>query len=177
MLVADFYAGYDALKCPKQRCLIHFLRDLNDDLYKHPYDDDLQRLGRGFADLVRPLLAAVERHGLKARFLKKYQASVDRFFRQPGPAASAIVNQYRERLARERGELFTFLHHDGVPWNNNNAEHAVKAFALLRQVINGVTSEKGLREYLVLLSVSETCKCRGVKFLDFLRSGEREIRR
>ena len=28
--------------------------------------------------------------------------------------------------------LFTFLAYDGIPWNNNNAEHAIKAFARLR---------------------------------------------
>jgi hypothetical protein len=62
-----------------------------------------------------------------------------------------------------------------VPWNNNNAEHAVKAFAMLRQVIQGVTSEKGIRDYLVLLSISQTCKYRELDFLDFLRSGEKDI--
>ena len=62
-----------------------------------------------------------------------------------------------------------------MPWNNNNAEHAIKAFATLRHVIKGVTTEKGLREYLVLLSVCETCKYRGIDFLNFLRSGERDI--
>ncbi|WP_334319312.1 IS66 family transposase [Termitidicoccus mucosus] len=179
VLVTDFYSGYDALECPKQRCLIHFLRDLNDDLYKHPYDEELKRVGRDFADLVRPMIATVERRGLKVRFLKKHRRAVDRFYRRLdlAPPGSAVLKKYRERFARERGELFTFLHHDGVPWNNNNAEHAIKAFALLRQVINGVTSEKGLREYLVLLSVCETCKYQGVKFLDFLRSGEQDIHR
>jgi hypothetical protein len=64
---------------------------------------------------------------------------------------------------------------DGVPWNNNNAEHAVKPFAALRQIIEGITSEKGIRDYLVLLSICETCKYMGLDFLDFLRSGEKDI--
>ena len=71
--------------------------------------------------------------------------------------------------------MFTFLDFDGVPWNNNNAEHAVKAFALVRRVIDGVTTETGLRDTLVLLSVCETCKCKNVDFLDFLRSGSKDI--
>lgn len=64
---------------------------------------------------------------------------------------------------------------DEVPWNNNNAEHAVKAFALLRNVIGGTSTEKGIREYLILLSLCETCKCKGLDFLAFLRSGEKDI--
>ena len=67
------------------------------------------------------------------------------------------------------------LEFDDVPWNNNNAEHAVKAFALLRRVMDGLTTENGLRDTLVLLSVCETCKCRNVDFLDFLRSGSKNI--
>ena len=30
VLVTDFYSGYDSLDCAKQKCLVHFLRDLND---------------------------------------------------------------------------------------------------------------------------------------------------
>ena len=47
--------------------------------------------------------------------------------------------------------------------------------ALLRRVIDGLTTEKGLRDTLVLLSVCETCKCKNVDFLDFLRSGSKDI--
>jgi hypothetical protein len=82
---------------------------------------------------------------------------------------------YRKRLDKYRDRLFTFLDHDGVPWNNNNAEHAVKAFARLRNVIGSSSSPKGIREYLILLSVSETCKCKGIDFLSFLQSGELDI--
>ena len=78
-------------------------------------------------------------------------------------------------IRENRDKLFTFLRYDGVPWNNNNAEHAIKAFARLRNIIGGSSTAKGLREYLVLLSLSETCKCKGLSFLDFLRSQESNV--
>jgi hypothetical protein len=71
-------------------------------------------------------------------------------------------------------KLFTFLEHDGVPWNSNNAEHAIKAFARLRNLIGAKSSQKGIRDYLVLLSISETCRYKGMNFLEVLRSGGRE---
>ena len=40
VLVTDFYAAYDGIECPQQKCLIHLIRDLNDELLRHPYDDD-----------------------------------------------------------------------------------------------------------------------------------------
>lgn len=55
------------------------------------------------------------------------------------------------------------------------AEHAIKPFAKLRHVFGGVSTPKAIHDYLVLLSVAETCKYRGISFLDFLRSGELDI--
>src|SRR5262249_20178413 len=67
------------------------------------------------------------------------------------------------------------LDHDGVPWNNNNAEVAVKAFAHFRELYDGRMSEEGLSDHLVLLSVQQTCKYRGVSFLKFLLSREEDV--
>jgi len=72
-------------------------------------------------------------------------------------------------------KLFTFLDYDGVPWNNNNGEHAIKAFARLRRSIGGKSSAKGMGDYLMLLSISETCKCKGVNFLRFVQFGQAEV--
>ena len=45
----------------------------------------------------------------------------------------------------------------------------------LREVIDGNTTVDGLRDYLVLLSICETCKYKNVDFLEFLRSGSKDI--
>ena len=62
-----------------------------------------------------------------------------------------------------------------MPWNNNNAEHAIKPFAYYREVADGQITEAGLTDYLVLLSVYQTCKYKGVSFLKFLLSRETDI--
>ncbi len=38
-------------------------------------------------------------------------------------------------------------------------------------MIGSSSTAKGIEEYLVLLSISETCKLRGEDFLGFMRSG------
>ena len=48
-------------------------------------------------------------------------------------------------------------------------------FARLRRAIDGLSTPKGIEDYLILLSVCQTCKYMGVDFLDFLRSGEKDI--
>ncbi|HMG68383.1 MAG TPA: transposase, partial [Chitinophagaceae bacterium] len=65
--------------------------------------------------------------------------------------------------------LWTFLSHTGVPWNNNNAEAAIKAFALHRRDTNGIVSEKGLAQYLSMLTIAQTCRFRNLSFLDCCR--------
>ena len=177
VLVSDFYAAYDSIHCPQQKCLIHLIRDLNDDVLKHPYDEELKQIALAFAVLLKPMVESIDRYGLKSRFLRKHLAAVDRFYRQISELTlhSETAVKFKERLEKNRDKLFTFLNFDGVPWNNNNAEHAVKPFAALRQIIGGITTEKGIRDYLVLLSLCETCKYMGVDFLDFLRSGEKDI--
>jgi len=37
---------------------------------------------------------------------------------------SAAALKLKARLDKDRDKLFTFLSRDGIPWNNNNAEHA-----------------------------------------------------
>jgi hypothetical protein len=152
---------------------------MNDSLHKTPYDDNLKQIVQDFAGLVKPMIETADRFGLKTHFLKKHLPSVGRFYQRLPQmiTSSEEAIKWKERLNKNRDNLFTFLRFDGVPWNNNNAEHAVKSFAMLRQVIRGVTTEKGILDYLVLLSLCETCKYKGIDFLDFLRSGERDIAR
>jgi hypothetical protein len=123
------------------------------------------------------MVATIDRFGLKTYHLRKHRRAVDRFYRTLSARSykTEVALAYKKRFEKNRDKLFTFLDHDGVPWNNNNAEHAIKAFALLRNVIGSNSTPKGISEYLVLLSISETCECRGVDFLSFLRSGELDI--
>jgi transposase-like protein len=82
ILVSDFYAAYDGIQCPQQKCLIHLIRDLNDAVLKYPFDEELKSLVKGFANLVRPMVETVDRHGLKSYFLRKHLVAVNRFYRQ-----------------------------------------------------------------------------------------------
>jgi predicted RecB family nuclease len=177
VLVSDFYAAYDSLDCPQQKCLIHLMRDLNNDIQASPWDEELKSLASAFGSLLREVVATIDRHGLKARHLGRHERDVTRFFDSVAGAdyRSELADGYRGRMLRNRGTLFTFIKHDGVPWNNNNAEHAVKQFAYYRELADGLFTEKGLSDYLVLLSMRLTCKYKGVSFLKFLLSRQMDI--
>jgi hypothetical protein len=59
VLLSDFYGAYDALPCPQQKCLIHLIRDLNNDVLKNPFDEELKGLVHEFAGLLRRSSAKV----------------------------------------------------------------------------------------------------------------------
>jgi hypothetical protein len=177
VLVSDFYAAYDAIDCPQQKCLIHLMRDLNDSLLESPFDAEFKILVQEFARLLKNMVETVDRYGLKARFLRRHKVLVERFFRWLAKVEfrSEVSENYRLRFLKNRNKLFTFLDYDGVPWNNNNAEYAIKGFAALRRMVEDSCTRKSIRENLVLLSVYQTCKYKGINFLEFLLSGERDI--
>jgi len=177
VLISDFYAAYDSLPYQQQKCLIHLMRDLNDAVLENPHDEEVRGIVTSFASLLTSIVLTIDRRGLKRHFLRKHLADVRTFYRQFSRTTyqSETALKLKERFEKNRDKLFTFLNHDGVPWNNNNAEHAIKAFARLRRTIEGLSTPKGIEEYLILLSLCQTCKYMGVDFLDFLRSGETDI--
>ena len=177
VLVSDFYTAYDSINCPQQKCLIHLIRDLNDEILKYPFDKELKELTQEFAMLLKPIIETIDRFGLKTRFLKKHKAHIKSFYKVLANRdyKSEVALKCKKRFEKYHDKLFTFISYDGIPWNNNNAEHTIKAFAMLRKVIGGKSSDKGIREYLILFSICETCKYKGVSFLEFLRSGEKDI--
>jgi len=88
---------------------------------------------------------------------------------------SDLAIQYQKRIRKNRYKLFTFMDYDEIPWNNNNAEHAIKHLARYRRNVDGLFSAKGIEEYLILLTIYQTCSYKGLNFLKFLLSGEKSI--
>jgi hypothetical protein len=176
VLVSDFYSAYDSLPCPQQKCLIHLMRDINEDLLKHPFNEELTFVAQRFGALLRDIVETIDRHGLKRFYLQKHKRSAQQFISEVGSLAcsTAVGGTLKKRIDKNKDKLFTFLDHDGVPWNNNNAEHAVRAFTRLR---NGMATStpRGTTDYCILLSLQQTLKYRGIEFLNYLRSGRTDI--
>jgi hypothetical protein len=177
VLVSDFYAAYDAVACPQQKCLVHLIRDLNDDLLHNPFDEELKGLAARFTSFLQPVISTIDRFGLKKYHLGKHMRFVERYFAAELRAdyRSDLAIHYRARMLKYRDKLFTFLDHDGVPWNNNNAENGIKLFAARRKVMGTLFTDTGIRGYLLLLSLYQTLRYRNLSFWRFLLSEETDI--
>ncbi len=172
VLITDFYSAYDSIDCPQQKCLVHLIRDLNKDLLQNAFDEEYKEMVKDFATLLRRIVVTIDKYGLKKRHLNKHKPEVQKYLKQIANRKyhSELAEKYQKRFKKNTLKLFTFLDYDGVPWNNNYAEHAVKAFANHRTLFNGQVSEQGMKDYVVLLSLYQTCKYKGINFLDFLLS-------
>ena len=179
VLISDFFPGYESLTCPQQKCLIHLMRDLNEDLLKNQLDSEYKEVVTQFGGILNTIVETIEMYGLKKRHLNKHKKKVSRFFKrlEDKDYGSPLAEQYQNRFLRNRNRLFTFLDYDNVSWNNNNAEHAIIPSAKYRTARTVDFTEKTINEYLLLLSTQQTCAYRGIRFLDFLKSQEMSIER
>jgi hypothetical protein len=140
-------------------------------------DEELRTLAETFGRLLKEIIDSVDQFGLRRRYLQRHKKVVTQFLQKVGAAnyKSEVATRYRNRLEKYGSRMFTFIEHDGVPWNNNNAEHAIKRFAKYRRENDGRYSARTLNAYLVLATIFETCEFNNINVLQFLLSGERTL--
>ncbi len=102
VLISDFYSAYDAMPCVQQKCLIHLMRDMNQDLLNNPFDEDLKSITRPFGALLRTLVSTVDQHGLRQCHLKNHEADVADLHRSllDLSVSSDAAEALRDRLLR-----------------------------------------------------------------------------
>ena len=177
ILISDFFPGYDSLKCRHQKCLVHIIRDMNNDLWASPFDSEYAAFVVEVKNLIVPIMETIQSYGLKKRHLSKFTSRIDIFYKsviEQKHYSSELCAKYQQRFLRYRKSLFTFLEYDGIPWHNNTAESAIRHLPL-QQRVSGVFHASVMREYLILLGVKQTCRFQEKSFLKFLLSGEQDV--
>jgi hypothetical protein len=177
ILISDFYAGYDAVQCGQQKCWVHLIRDMNDDLRDAPFDAELETFVFSVKNLIIPIMECIQRYGLRKKHLQKFKHDVEQFYGKTivdKYYRSDLALKYQKRFIRYRDSLFTFLEHEAIPWHNNTAEGAIRHIAKQRD-ISMIFSEPVTHDYLVLLGIRQTCRLQGKSFFKFLFSGETDL--
>jgi transposase len=134
-LVSDFYAAYNGLDCPKQRCLVHLLRELAKLREEVPWQSV-----RAF---IQPLITLMQDAMALGKDRPQYTEAAF------GAARDAIQRRFDDlllncrstnadclriwkRLFRHCDELFTFLDDPRVPADNNGSERDIRSLAAAR---------------------------------------------
>jgi transposase len=164
ILVTDFWGAYNAVRCmAKQKCIPHLLRDmLRVDKYQKP-GVTWQRFAKKLRRLLRDAMrlskhserSAADYASKRARIGVRLQALLDR------PWKDKNARRLVKRLRRHQHELFTFLDHAEVPYDNNTGERAIRPAVIIRKNSYANRSEAGADMQAVLMSVFRTLKQRG----------------
>lgn len=174
ILVSDFYSGYDSLKCRHQKCLVHLIRNMNDDLWKFPFDYEYEIFVKEFRNLIIPIFTTIKKYGSKKRHLNKFRKSIDDFYNRMiknESYTSEITIKYQTRLKKYWTNLFTFVEFDNIPWNNNMAERGLRHLAVQRKISTHFNNAADV--YLLFLGIMQTCRFQKKSFLKFLLSGKK----
>ena len=183
VLVADAFASYQGVQ-PKDRqsCLSHIKTKAKE------LDQELALLSAQAADpKAREFCQAIQ--GWVHEACQAHHALTRGPWRAPGakaqerklkkqllklcrrPLRYPKAEKFRQRLlGPEQRLLLTCFRRPGVPPTNNQAERSLRSVVIMRKVIHGTRSEKGLENHSVLRSLFETAKRQGKKpqsfFLD-----------
>jgi transposase len=169
-LVSDFYAAYNRFDCPKQRCLVHLLRELaklRDELPWQSVQAFIQPLITLFQDALQ---LGKDRDPLNAdAFDQARQQIHDRFddlilgCRSRHPECLRIWR----RLFKHCDELFTFLDDPRVPADNNGCERDIRSLAAARNDGGVHRAEWSAAAFARIKSVIVTSMKNGVRFIHY----------
>lgn len=166
-LVIDFYAGYNAYGCRKQRCWTHFLRDLHELKVKHTDNLAVVQWGeavRALYDEAQEWLGNLPNPSREQREAK-YMSLVLRAHglgmehsRDQGHPCRALA----KRILRHEDELFQFVLVEGLAATNNLAERSIRPLVVVRKISGGSRSPSGTKTRMALATLFGTWTARGL---------------
>ena len=170
ILVTDFWSAYNAVECAeRQVCLPHLFRELDATAQEDKSEEwrvfhkALKRLLRDAIRLKKAdKLDPASRDSRRARLDARLAALLQDVDTAQSSAVNANVKRLVKRLRGHDGHLFTFLDHEGVPSDNNNAEREIRPAVIMRKNILCNQSELGAQTQAVLMSIFRTLRKRGL---------------
>lgn len=171
VLISDFYGGYNRFGCPKQRCWVHFLRDLHKlreaagACVEHWIDavEAVYQRGREYQQCCR----SGKTHGYQHFDQKRMRQQLEKeilALAQPYADANSDAPQrvLAKRIVNFANELFTFVDHPNVPSENNPAERSIRPAVIGRKISGGTRSPKGSETKMILMSLFGTWAQQGL---------------
>jgi hypothetical protein len=173
-IVADAYASYKGVH-PKdwQSCLAHIktkAKEIEQELalLKGRAADPKARLFcksiQGFVHDTCQVHRQFSQKPWRAKRAKKKERALRRQLRAlcHNPLRHAKAEAFRKRLlGPEQRHFFTCFRRRQVPPTNNQAERSLRPVVIMRKVVQGTRSTKGLENHSVLRSLFETARRQG----------------
>ncbi len=165
VLVTDFWGASNAVVCArKQKCLPHLLRDLKRTQHYHKPGGDWPAFSKQLKRLIRDSIRLSKRRSeLSAKAFASRRRRLDLRLHEllAQPWEQRHARRLVKRLRRHSTELFTFLDHAEVPFDNNHGERQIRPAVIARTNSYANGSADGAETQAILMSVFRTLKQRG----------------
>ena len=171
ILIIDFWGAYNAIQTlAKQRCYFHLFTELIkvDKLNASAtWKRFRKKLSRLLNDAVRlgdqrqirsPPIYARRRAKLHIRLDELIAATFE----------DADAKRLIKRLRRHRGELLTFLDHDGVSPYNNHAEQQMRTAVHTRKVSQQNRSLQGAKTHAIFLTLFRSAQLQALNPVEYV---------
>lgn len=174
-IIADFLSAYNKIKArAKQRCLVHLLRELKKIRERLPDDAQAVRFANALEGIIMQAVAMaadyksrkISRQTLRKSRKKIARALEDLKLANP---THRVLKRLTKRLERHKHELLTFMDYPGIDYHNNHAERQIRPNVILRKIVFGNRSEKGILNHNVLMSIIQTAHLNKLDPLKTLR--------
>ena len=170
-VIADFYSAYNFLGST-QRCLVHYLRAVCDELKITPHCRFLKKQKKNCKEIIK-IGAQFAKDDLtdKDRERKGNRAKelFDEMRRANPPPKNKVCVRLSKRLERFKDSILTFLHVPGIDCHNNRAERQLRPVVLFRKISFGNRTEEGAERYGNTATVIETARLQGYSPFLFMK--------
>ena len=173
VLISDFLAAYNSIKCRKQRCLVHLLRLIKKQLLYFEGDRKKTKYFLQLKALVKRIIELSRQTELeklptdfsikKADLLGQLRRMLKRQLGHPK------ADKFIRKLHKHIEELVTCLDFAEICAHNNWAERLLRGNVIMRKITFGNRSDNGVQNHQILMSLLQTARLRQLNPLAFFQ--------
>jgi Rieske Fe-S protein len=168
ILHADFYAAYNFVE-KTQRCLVHLLKDIKEELEIVPKDKSLVQLKEGIKEIIEEgskikKLPPSSEKDLERKVIEKKLQQLTQLESENKKTANLI-----KRIDRYQDNLLRFIDHPDVEYHNNRCERTIRWMVIFRKISFGNRTPQGAYNQCVLSSCLETKRKKGGNLTEFVK--------
>lgn len=161
ILTSDCWSAYNKLKCKKQKCLAHLLRDMKF-LKKKNKNKEAQQYA---SEMKKLFNTALKEEKLSPELKTKYENKLRKIISKDYKDKDCL--RFNKRFKRHFNEIFTFLEENIEP-TNNKTERSIRPMVIKRKNTYGSHSLEGAQAHAILASFYQTSQLQKTDFEEYM---------
>jgi len=172
-LIHDHDKNYFRYGTSHQKCLAHELRYLEDSIVNEPEYTWNSKM----KELLQKAIHSFKNHELTDEDILKISDEYDQIIilgrseyeRKPASKYYTAGFNTFMRFAGYKKDILYFLHHQNIPYTNNEAERRLRKIKMKSKQVGSFRSSESLDHYCDFMSVIETAKSEGTNIYELMK--------